>query len=309
MRRPQNSKSVSGVTLVEMLVCMALSSLLAIACIGLMLSARANFSMQDEHGRLTESGLVALASLERAVRQAGFENWLAEGVPLINGADLSASIGGLDDARLDESAAGLVRAGAGLNGSDALSLRFFGSGRVDADGTMVNCVGAPVAEPADGDLEQGRGWSIFHIGRSAGNEPELRCKYRAANGTTWHSEALISGVESMQVLYGVDDNGDGLAQRYVSATQLQGSASTPAAAWKNVVSVRIALLLRGQEHVAEASGDRIFDLFGPLYSKTYAATDPGVRIREEDLSARERKRLRRVYSLTIHLRQGVGQHA
>jgi type IV pilus assembly protein PilW len=59
---------------------------------------------------------------------------------------------------------------------------------------------------------------------------------------TWNTgaaEELIQGVENMQILYGIDTGGDGVADTYLNA-----AAVNAATAWAAVASVRIALLLR-----------------------------------------------------------------
>ncbi|MDB5798120.1 MAG: pilus assembly protein PilW [Paucimonas sp.] len=306
-----------GLTLVEMLVCLALASALALAAIAALLSARAGFSAQDGSARVTENGLYALAAIERAIRQAGYENWGTQGAALVNDASWSPAIVGLDDARLQESRPALeTPLRPGINGSDVLALRFFGSGAADGDGdgSMLNCAGAAVAEPSDGDLEAGRGWSIFHVARSSGGEPELRCKYLARSGKSWEGEALATGVESMQVLYGVDTDGDGLPDTYSRAGALpdpatQASGAGSAAGWKEVVTVRIALLVRSPDEGRELPGNRSFDFFGPQYSLAQASADAGVRFSESTQPAGQRKRLRRLFSLTIPLRQRAGKRS
>lgn len=54
---------------------------------------------------------------------------------------------------------------------------------------------------------------------------------------------LVEGVENMQIKYGVDSGLDGVADKYIDAN------SVTAADWKNVVSVRLSLLLRTMENV------------------------------------------------------------
>ncbi|WP_161993155.1 PilW family protein [Lacisediminimonas profundi] len=307
----------AGMTLVEMLVCLVLAMLLALAAIGLLMSSRAGFSAQDAGVRLDESGLYALAVIERAVRQAGYENWSAQGAALVDELASSPSIIGLDDALQQDASPALESVSSpGVNGSDVLALRFFGSGDSsgDGDGTMVNCAGAAVPEPARDDLDAGRGWSIFHVARDSSGEPELRCKYRARNGQSWDGEAIVPGVEGMQVLYGIDANGDGLPDRYARADVLYKMDQATAAAanggasiWKDVVAVRVALLVRGTGFASEAAGDKVLDFFGARYSSLNASVDRGVRFDERALPASQRKRLRRLFSLAIPLKHRAGK--
>ncbi len=59
------------------------------------------------------------------------------------------------------------------------------------------------------------------------------------------------GVEDMQLLYGIDTEGDGLANGYVSADEIDAAADE----WKQVVSVRVMLLMRGFGDTREGEGD------------------------------------------------------
>jgi type IV pilus assembly protein PilW len=287
-----------GMSLVEVLVCTGLALTITLAATAAVISSRASLTSQDESSRLVESGLYALSTIERAVRQAGFEHW--NGAQEHGGDSLSPSVLGLEDSSVPISSPALSGATTpGQNRSDVLALRYVGSGRGQADGSMLNCAGAGVAEPAMGDLENGRGWSIFHVARTELAEPELRCKYRSEDGLKWDSQAIATGVEAMQLLYGVDQDGDGLPERY-----LRAAAMADEAAWRSVVSVRVSLLLRSSQHQSDLSGSRIHSLFGTSYAAQAGQQDAGVRLEEAGFPAAERQRLRRVFSLTMALRNG-----
>lgn len=289
-----------GMSLVEVLVCTGLALTISLAATAAVISSRASLTSQDENSRLAESGLYALSTIERAVRQAGFEHW--NGTQEHGDDSLSPSVLGLEDSMLPMSSPDLSAATTpGLNRSDVLALRYVGSGRGQADGSMLNCAGAGVAEPAPGDLENGRGWSIFHVARTELAEPELRCKYRAVDGLKWDSQAVASGVEAMQVLYGVDQDGDGLPEGY-----LRAAAMADDGAWRSVVSVRVSLLVRSSQHQSELPGNRVHNLFGASYASQAGQHDAGVRIEETAFPADERQRMRRVFALTIALRNGGG---
>jgi type IV pilus assembly protein PilW len=302
---------------------------MALVAISLLVSSRATFSAQDNATRLLETGLYALASIERAVRQAGFENWSAAGAALVATQGMSPAIIGLDDRRLPDMPAAMASAVApGVNGSDVLAIRFFGSGDSagSGDGNMLNCAGVAVAEPAAGDLDGGRGWNIFHIARNQAGQSELHCKYRARDGINWDSESIAPDIDAMQVLYGVDANGDGLPDRFVNASSLDGAMPLPVLApaggsglpppasagnnpWNDVVAVRVTLLARGPELVAASPVNKVFDFFGAEYSALRSHGDRGVRIGEAQLGADWQLRLRRLFSLTIPLRNRAGYKA
>lgn len=121
---------------------------------------------------------------------------------------------------------------------------------------------------------------LYYIGKrddAAANPPALMRRSLNYNGAVAGApEELIEGVESMQVLYGEDTNGDGSADRQVAATAV--------ADWAQVVGVRLALLMRGEEESDSATNTATYDLAG-------AQIDPV-----------NDRRHRRVFATTIQLR-------
>lgn len=65
------------------------------------------------------------------------------------------------------------------------------------------------------------------------------------------TEIVVQGVENMHILYGVDTDGDGSVNRYVDATLLSADplVNQPLH-FRNVVSIRLALLMRSDEAIA-----------------------------------------------------------
>jgi type IV pilus assembly protein PilW len=112
----------------------------------------------------------------------------------------------------------------------------------------------------------------YTIAAGASGEPAL---WRSENGT---NVELIEGVEEMQLLYGIDDDGDHFANQYV--------ASDAVADMNNVIAVRLMLLVRSEDaFVAEAPQTYTFN------GNTVTPAD---------------RRLRQVFSTTIGLRNRIG---
>ena len=65
-------------------------------------------------------------------------------------------------------------------------------------------------------------------------------------------EELLEGVESMQLLYGVDQDGDGIANRYFKADAVSAND------WSNVVSVRIGLLLASENGLRDSTDNDVY---------------------------------------------------
>lgn len=317
--RPPCVRLQAGLTLTELMVSLALGLLVTLITTGLLLSTKSSYLVQDDQVQLHDSARYALEVIARALRQAAYEEWDSTSAPIVATAGTTANLAGLNAKRLKANGAALdAPVTPSVNGSDVLAVRFFGSGMApDGDGTMLNCAGFSVPAPAShADAEEDRGWSIFYVGKAASGDLELYCKYRGK--TAWTAQSIARGVESFQVLYGVDTHGDAMPDRYVHAQELDRMDAAlvlegeNAAArrrdlnrktfWKRVSVVRIALLMHGS-HVARADRPVAeYDLFGKDYADLFASDDPGVRIRESALPAATRSRHRRVFGMTIQLR-------
>ena len=308
-----------GMTLSELMVSIVLGLFVVLAATTLLLSSKSGYTSVDETTRLQDTGRYAIDIIGRSVRQSQYEQWDKLDAPLVLGPTFSANIAGLDGKTLDTVPVGLgspVDPPEAAIKSDVLALRFFGSGAgVGGDGTMLNCAGFGVAAPSSAvTADAERGWSIFYVKENASGDPELRCKYLGASA--WSSDAIISGVESFQVLYGVDTNGNGLPTRFMRATAVDGldtawRSANPAATdfekkrntfWKKIVALKVALLLRGTQPARPDATVARFDLFGGKYAAESSSVDAGTTVLEANLPVGLRDRLRRVFSATILIR-------
>jgi type IV pilus assembly protein PilW len=82
--------------------------------------------------------------------------------------------------------------------------------------------------------------STYFIGNNAAGNPSLFRRDQDGNGIGLTDE-LVEHVETMQLLYGVDADGDRVVDDYVAANAVGD--------WRNVLSVKMALLLRGPTEV------------------------------------------------------------
>lgn len=300
-----------GLTLVELMVSLALGLLIVLVSTGLLLSTRTAYLTQDDEIQLQDGARYALETVARAVRQAAYENWDADTAPIVASAAMSPNIVGLNAQRVKATSKGLDGAVSGkkevVNGSDVLAVRFFGAGAApDGDGTMLNCAGFPVPAPANQEqADEARGWSVFYVAEGSDGQRSLYCKYlgkkkSATSEPNWTAQPIVSGVESFQVLYGIDNDDDGMPDRYARAADLDDTGF-----WRKVAVVRIALLMQGAHAVRADAPSQVYDLFGAAYSDKFAAADPGVRIRESELPAEQRGRRRAVFATTVQLRNRV----
>ncbi len=117
--------------------------------------------------------------------------------------------------------------------------------------------------------------SLF-IRNNTSNIPSL---YRLISNRSPAAEELVEGVENMQILYGIDSDGDGVANRYLPAGNTVD--------FSQVISVRIALLLRSNRG---------------LPNRTLPETSPSWDLLSTKITPANDNILRRVFSTTIQLR-------
>ena len=308
-----------GWTIIEMMIAITLSLFILLTATGLLLSSKSSYVMQDQNASIHETGRYAIEVLSRSVRQAGYENWNSGDLPLLTGNDFSANVIGMDAMTLKKTTAGLDSATSTdvVNGSDVLALRFFGESTYGEEGAILNCAGLAVTGPASiQTADQERGWSIFFVAKDSAGEPELRCKYQSK--TSWNADAIARGVESFQVLYGIDTDGNGLPEQFLSADKIDelddkllllGDNAIARAAdknrkthWKKIRGIKFSLLVRGSQVARDDALATEYNLFGADYSNAYATTDKGVRIREDALPSASRNRIRKIFTHTIQLR-------
>jgi type IV pilus assembly protein PilW len=106
----------------------------------------------------------------------------------------------------------------------------------------------------------------------------------STNTAQMDAEELLEGVESMQILYGVDVSApnDQIVDRYVTANNV--------ADWQNVIAVRLGLLMATGEEVTAQLDTNTYNVAGTLISDSSTISHPAD------------KKLRYVANTTINLR-------
>ncbi len=279
-----------GLAMVEVLIAMALSLLVALAAASLLHASNGDFMHNGANTRIDDSGRFALAIIGQSLRQAGYPGESGAGAPAAAVPPLA--VEGRDAASVATAADGLGAALPSVNGSDALAIRYAPAAIAGAEGggAMLNCAGFP-ADPGEW------AWSIFYVARASDGIAELRCKYKGENG--WGSDAIVRGVDAFRVLYGIDTDSprDNIPNLYLAASGIDAlDAALPASEramrpyWRRVTCVRFALLLHGER------GSRTGDALGGYELL------PGVRIDEASLPEPMQRRARRLFTATVALR-------
>jgi type IV pilus assembly protein PilW len=322
-----------GVTLVELMIALVLGALVVLAATAMVVSSRATYRTQDEGTRIAESARFGLELGNRLVRLAGFTNWGFNTTtpasytpdPAWTAAPDAYAVNGPNIVGADNSKPG---GAAGLNGSDSLTLRFFGSNKAFpstvADGNVLDCAGVPVPDgqasstsATTTDSNAQRSFNTLYVDTDSDGEPSLWCKRQTYDATTGlptgsASQVLIRGVEDFQVLYGeyippVDATSglplsldDVPPQNIVYRAGVGGN--NPVGNWANVRSVRISMLLRsnvGARPDPEPT-TATYAMFGAGYPNT--GNDPGSSFALTGMSLSDRTRARRIVQTTVFVR-------
>ena len=312
--------SQGGLTLVELLVSIVLMLLVSIATVALFSVSSSSYKTVDASQELQDNARFAMYVIGEAARSAGFQDrtgpiqpgnpnltdvvfgptkvstWRVQGA---NGAVIN-TLADLKKVAPDDASTAFSTSGVTQN-SDALVLRFFGASDTvtpaNPDNTMRDCSGRPIPYPtAEWDV----GLSAFHV-RTVNGEPELVCVSYNPNGSVVSSTQIIRGVETFQVMYGLDTDGDDVPDRWLSAS----SAWTPFAAnpnWNNVVAIRVGMVLRGPVGSAQGRSTTASDNdYYPLGKDfTGTSTETGLKFPAPDDG-----RLRRAFATTFMLRKSV----
>ena len=324
---PRLDARQSGFTLVELLVAMAISSVIAIAAVSALLVSRQGLATVDAASQLRDNARFATDLIQRLGVQTGYKDLIyitTNRLTNVLGVAVSPDpdVAGFNNAiPSDSDPYNTVTArttGTIGYGSDVLVLRYQASetfpGSGVSDKTMINCAGNPSAAiPANRD---DRMVSVLYVDISQG-EPSLMCSTGPGTG-----QPIIQGVENFQVLYGVDNvtpntapaagaANDSVADRYLRADQMV-VASDPIgtnANWRRVRSVRIGMVIRGPVGSAQdTTAQTLYPLGqakdsagGTVGSAMSSSNDPGT-----VFSPAADSRMRQVVTFTVHLRNEQG---
>lgn len=191
-----------GFTLLELLIALVLGLIVMSILIWLYLSNTQAALFQTGVLRVQENGRFAIDMISRSARMIGYDDPTTATTltsPVVSGTDGSGST--------------LLTVSNLKPFADTLVVRYEG-------GTDIrDCRGTEVA--AENEVTN------FYAVTTDNN---LVCATANGNELT-----LAEGVEDVQILYGEDVSGDGIANRYVSAASVTS--------WNNIVTVQVALLV------------------------------------------------------------------
>ena len=263
MGRPigHGRESQLGNSLAELLVSLAVSSLLLLGVFGSAQSMRQSARAADNLHSLEEKARFALDLLRADIRSAGFWGLHSDAAALRVAAGASVRCGGTDASdwafRLEQYVAAAdawplpcspYRNGR-QPGTDLLEIRRAGQATTGVDSRrlqvlssrlrgIVFSAGSPPSLEGETELRDlvVHAWYVSARSSHDPEEPSLRRKTLVRGGLL-RDEEILSGVEDFQVRLALDTNRDGAADRVVDA-----QAPPPSGA--RVLAVRFWLLLR-----------------------------------------------------------------
>ena len=295
-----------GLTLVELMVSLVLASLVTLAAVGLYSVGVSSFRTVDAGQEIQDNGRFALEVIGQAARQAGFENY-AEGYGLrwsetyITNAALFPTVRGANNAKVSSVATvddDGTSANGGHNNSDTIALRFHGaslqSDRTKADGSMIDCQGVAQTAPLLANDLSDVAISLFWVKVDGTGEPSLQCISRGNPASpSRNTQPIIKGVETFQVMYGVDTNADSTPERWVSGNDVTN--------WTQVSAIRVGFVLRGAPGSSQGELDTTDVNDRKLYplGKTFTGTNTDAGL---VFTPPNDGRLRRAFNATFTLR-------
>jgi len=231
-----------GLTLIELMIALLLSSLIILSMIYLFISGRSSFLTQEQIARQQENGRFAWQLITEELQKAGYfpAVWDAPqlGFALIESGSPDAVVGTADNG----------------NDPDQLEVHYesdrdcFGAENANTE-AVITPDGSVVNVP-----QYFRKVVTFSVD-DVNDELEFRCNYGPINGALVEqiNAPVADGVENLQIQYGVDLTGD------LSANQWQdfGAVANPF----DIVSIRVALLVATPNEFTGEADAQTFDLY------------------------------------------------
>lgn len=222
-----NVSKQRGMSLIELMIASFLGLLITIVAMEVLITANRSSLATDGVSQMQESGRFALSFLASQVRETGLNmpNSPNEIIPFVtDSCNADTCISNTDDA----------------DAGDRLAIRWS-----PPDGRNTDCTGA--ATPAGAQVA-----NVFWVEEDNGIN-SLYCQgylVNAGNALAQNSpaQAIVNGIEAMQVLYGVGRNPNTVGydndRRYHDVAQYVNADDVVGSEWDRIYAIRIFLLAR-----------------------------------------------------------------
>lgn len=278
-----NAKTQNGLSLIELMIAITIGLVLMLALTQVYMSGFYTRRTQDDMAEVNETTRFSFDLLSRELKKAGFRNaWaVSTSTPDLLCAAAPTNLGALlginDPTTINPATADFTGATqvSVSNLSDALRVRYYGENFTNSGsaistpnaGTaaLLDCQGYPIAQ---NQLVE----DTLYVAQDPnnGNEPTLFCHTSNPSpvvGTTHPGPLpLVSGVESLQLLYGEDTDANGIIDRFVPWNKVVNP--------DHILSVKVSTVVRSPNRVAINSPTTAFQHFNSQYPST-ANSDSG----------------------------------
>ncbi|MDD5275583.1 MAG: PilW family protein [Methylovulum sp.] len=298
-----------GFTLVELLITMVLSSLLIASVSQIFLQSRKSFAKQQSLSAVVEDGRYAVEMMAQEFRRAGFlANPRRTDAGFAKANIFAANPNNPAGSGINFLSQEYIRgsfSAAGIDSPNDINHVVFRY-QLDPGGSCSDPVYIVKAEclevgntwtPSGTDMDSGNSpcsaqvsdengvtpgsayiKTISFFVNDTGNGPTLSCQAESQlknNGTVIdnngnNSMPLVSNVEALYVLYGVDTDGNNSANRYVNASDVKiyvrPTDGVTIDEWTHVVSVRLYLVLMSNEKNVATGSTSTYTIDGTTYN-------------------------------------------
>lgn len=263
-----------GMTLIELMVSLVLGLFLSWGAYSVYLTSKGNYRAAEVLTRLQENARFALETLEPDIRMAGF--WGRHREPALVAPPPAGIAVTCDGADVADWALDVSRAVEAEDDGYALDCEPFSEARPGSDVLVLRHAAERTALPEDGRVQLHSDLSLAALfddgivpaGFDAASEtrdllvhayyvdnsssfmpgtPSLRRQTLVAGGGIEDQE-MITGVENLQVQFGLDTDADGAVERYVDPdSPVLDEADAAFLPDARIVAVRLWLLIRAEE--------------------------------------------------------------
>lgn len=267
----------AGLSFVELLISMVIGIIVLGGMLTVYMAGKRSYSDGEQLAMMDESARNAIDILKRHLEHAGYAS--VTGVPVTdyvltpNTLIVGKSVNNSNNVQKSADGSG--------SGGDIVGVRFKADSRIHTDcaennlenennlictGLVENEVCAPVGtilSETDSLIYNSFLVKVNDEKNTVGDKiPLLYCQ-----GSLGPSVAVVQNIENMQVNYGVDTNNDKVADRYLTATQINTESL-----WNNIISIQVALLVRSRDpfyNSAKAETFTLLDKTLPTFNDRY----------------------------------------
>lgn len=226
-----SSRNQSGYTLIELLISVSLGLAMMSVAMQYLIGSSASFNATETASRIQENGRFALSMITDDLRMAGYGDPNSGARP---GYFLTTACDSFDPCTSN-----------GAN-TDPDRIAIWYDPPAD-DGSETDCTGSALG--ANTQVA-----NVYYLATNENGVSSLMCRGFDVTANAWNasSQPLIDGIDNLQVLYGINNNG---SSSYISADDMTAEN------WDEIVSVRIAVLVStGLESGSSGVETRTYEL-------------------------------------------------